>query len=147
MGCCHVRKFCYKSEQPAVGCYKPLVSREALTGWGASNSGLSSCSDLATNRSWILSQFLDEQLLKTSLKVLIGFWVIDGTSSPKRGESEPVHYLSCPQDYKPATGRLDVHVSPANETCDTDKSVCSFNDEYAGQPWRWADLCAPPLQA
>lgn len=58
-----------------------------------------------------------------------------GFHLPKGGESESVHYLSRREDYKPVTGRLNIHVSPANETCDTDKFVWSFNDEYAGQPW------------
>lgn len=118
-----------KSDRPAVGHDKPLVSRKTVTGWASGNRALQFPP--------LCFRILDEQRFsaeKTYLKVVIGFYVIDGISSPKRGESEPVHYLSRPEDYKPVTGRLRIHVSPANETCDTDKFAWSFNDEYAGQP-------------
>lgn len=149
MGCYHVRKFCYISEQPAVGCYKPLVSREALTGWEPSNSGTSSCSDLASNRFWILSQFLDEQLLSAENFSKSPDWILGDWWDfiPQKGgiRTCPLSFMSW--GLQTGNRQVNVHVSPANKTCDTDKSVCSFNDEYAGQPWRWADLCAPPLQA
>lgn len=127
---------------------KPVVSRRAVTGWGTATSGLCGFSDLAAARFQTLKQFLKAQLCSAenfseSLDWILGDWW-DFTSP--RGESELVYYLSLAEDYEPGIGRLNGHVSPADEMCDTDKSVCSFNGEHTGHPCWWADLCAPPPQ-
>lgn len=146
----NVRKFCWGHKKILKNLQwgKPAVSRQAVRGWGTSTSGLCGFSDLATARFRILSQFLEAQLCSAenfseSLDWILGDWW--DFISPRR-ESELVHYLSLAVDYKPGTVRLNVHVSPADETCDIDKSDCSFSGEHAGHPCWWADLCAPPPQ-
>lgn len=134
-----------KSEQPAVG--KRSGVQTSCDRVRVRYLGLYSFSDFVA---WfrVRSQFLEAQLCSAenfseSLDWILGDWW-DFTSP--RGESELVYYLSLAEDCKPGTGRLNAHVSPADETCDTDKSVGSFNGEHAGHPCWWADLCAPPPQ-
>lgn len=104
------------------------MSSEALTGWGPSNSGISSCSDLTTNRFWILSQFLDEQMLSAENFSKSPDWILGDWWNfiSQRGESEPVHYLPCPEDYKLATGvsaQLMRHVTPTNPSAALTTSI------------------------